>query len=511
MTLPAKCAAQAPSVEHILSQLESSRGAEEVLVSSTTGSLTRSQLSERCSTLAGLIRSEGLRVVALHMDNRPDWAVIDLACQQASVCLVPLPGFFSEEQLRHVLNTVPVDALFTDRPELLAPLVAGRLRPGPALSVGECTLLRIEPAASPAVIPADTGKITFTSGSTGRPKGVCLSNRQLLDQAAALADAVGLRAPRHLCVLPLSTLLENIAGIYTPLLAGGEVMLPQLAEVGFEGSSSLNPHTFLTLLSRQQPHSVILTPQLLQLLVAAAQSGWTPPASLRFVAVGGAKVPGGLIDKAQDLGIPAFEGYGLSECASVVSLNVPGGSRSGSCGRPLPHLQVDIDDGEVRVRGNAMLGYAGEPESWGQEWIRTGDLGRLDEQGYLHINGRRKNLLISSYGRNINPEWVESELLADAELADCVVFGDARPYCVALLTPRDPAASDASIQRWVDLSNTRLPDYARIQRWHRLHEPLSASKGLLTENGRPKRQAILARYGQAIESLYRTRARARTA
>jgi long-subunit acyl-CoA synthetase (AMP-forming) len=356
--------------------------------------------------------------------------------------------------------------------------------------------------AQPQALPAGTGKITFTSGSTGRPKGVCLSNRQLLAQASALAAAAALERPRHLCLLPLSTLLENVAGVYAPLLAGGEVAVPGLAEIGFEGSSSLKPQVFLDLLARQRPHSVILTPQMLHLLVAAAGQGWVAPASLRFVAVGGAKVPRSLLEAAQALGVPAFEGYGLSECASVVSLNLPGSNRPGSCGRPLPHVQVAIEDGEIRVSGNAMLGYAGEPDSWGQAGIATGDLGYLDADGFLFIDGRRKNLLISSYGRNIAPEWVENEALADGVLAECLVFGDARPHCVALLTPRDPADGDEVIQGSIDRCNLRLPDYARIRRWHRLAQPLAASRDLLTGNGRPQRPAILARYQGEIDALY---------
>jgi len=498
-------------VERLLSRLEGGQQPDRVLVSNANTSLTYARLAERCTSLAQLIRSLDLRAVALHMDNGPDWVVIDLACQEASVCLVPLPTFFSAEQLRHVLDTVPVDAVFTDQPEALAPLVAGRVQPGAQLAVGACTLLRLDPPQTAAAIPGGSGKITFTSGSTGRPKGVCLSNRQLLGQAAVLAAAVKLEQPRHLCLLPLSTLLENIAGVYAPLLAGGEVILPTLAEVGFSGSSSLDPRTLLELLSKQRPHSLILTPQILQLLVAAAQSGWSPPTSLRFVAVGGAKVHSGLLDAAQQLGIPAFEGYGLSECASVVSLNVPGSNRVGSCGKPLPHVQIEFDRGEILVRGNAMLGYAGETGSWAQELIRTGDLGYLDDQGYLFINGRKKNLLISSFGRNINPEWVESELLGNAALSECVVFGDGRPFCIALLRPRDPSASDESIQRCVDRSNAQLPDYARVERWHRLEQPLAAGNGLLTENGRPKRAAILAHFDAVIDSLYTTPAKVRTA
>jgi len=498
-------------VEHLLSRLDPSHSAEQVLVRSALEALTLERLEARTAALAELIEGLGLRTLALHMDNRPDWVVIDLACQLAGVCLVPLPTFFSSGQLQHVLDTVPIDAVFTERPEYVATLCAGRIRPGPELAIGGCEMLLLDPLERSPVLPADTGKVTFTSGSTGRPKGVCLSNEQLLAQAAALAETVALEAPRHLCLLPLSTLLENIAGVYTPLLAGGEVIIPTLAEVGFSGSSSLNPQVLLGLLGRQRPHSIILTPQLLQLLVSATQSGWAPPASLAFVAVGGARVPATLLEAARAAGIPAFEGYGLSECASVVSLNTRENDRPGSCGRPLAHLRIETDAGEIVVHGNAMLGYAGEPASWHQDVIRTGDLGYLDEDGYLFINGRSKNVLISSYGRNISPEWVESELLAEPTLADSVVFGDARPYCVALLSPRNPSTSDASIQRAVDRSNARLPDYARIQRWHRLDQPLAAGSGLLTENGRPRRAAILAHFDAAIESLYADRPKARTA
>jgi len=489
-------------VEPLLSQLEGIHSAGHVLVRSETEALTLSCLAERSAALSALIERLGVRVVALHMDNRPDWLVIDLACQLASVCLVPLPTFFSEEQLRHVLDSIPVDGIFTDHPGLLAPVCAGRTRPAPDLALGACEFLHLDPPPDALPLPEGSGKVTFTSGSTGRPKGVCLGNAQLLAQAATLAAAADLERPRHLCLLPLSTLLENIAGLYAPLLAGGEVMIPTLAEVGFEGSSTLNPQVLLNLLSRHRPNSLILTPQLLQILVAAAGNGWMPPSELQFVAVGGAKVPGGLLEAAHALGIPAFEGYGLSECASVVSLNLPGSNHPGSCGKPLPHLRVEIVDGEICVSGNAMLGYAGEPQSWHQGRIATGDLGYLDDDGFLFINGRLKNLLISSFGRNISPEWVESEALASGALAECVVFGDARPFCVALLSPRDPQACDETIQQLLDRCNMRLPDYARIRRWFRLPSPLADCEQLLTQNGRPRRQAIAARFDKTIDGLY---------
>ncbi len=430
--------------------------------------------------------------------------VIDLACQLAGVCLVPVPTFFSVEQMGHVFESVPVDAVMSEHPGIFASMLPLRIQRQLETSIGGYGLVLLNPVQEGFQLPENTGKITFTSGSTGRPKGVCLSNQQLMRQAQALAEAVGLENPRHLCLLPLSTLLENVAGIYTPILAAGEIIIPSLSEVGFEGSSSLNPHTFTDIIRRKQPDSIILTPQLLSVLVSAAESGWQPPPSLKFVAVGGGKVSTSVLEKAQQKGIPAYEGYGLSECASVVCLNTAASQKQASCGRPLSHLAIEIEDGEIVVSGNAMLGYVGEPDSWGSERVYTGDLGMLDDDGYLQINGRKKNLLISSYGRNINPEWVESELLAQVTIAECVVFGDAKPYCVALVSPGRVDESTVSLQRSIDLTNAALPDYARIKKWRRLPRKLSTQDNLLTENGRLKRMAIATRYDALINTLYST-------
>jgi len=452
--------------------------------------------------MAAALKLLKIKVLALQADNGIPWLIIDLACQQAGICLLPIPDFFSNQQLKHVLSTAAVDALVCQHPENLERILAGRIRASCPFQPGNFTLLMLEPTMTSGQLPNHTGKITFTSGSTGEPKGVCLSTAQLLQQARVLAQAVDLTAPRHLCLLPLCTLLENVAGLYAPLLSGGELMLPGLAEVGFSGSSTLDVQKFVQTISRYRPNSIILTPQLLLVLVSSIAEGWRPPESLRFVAVGGGKVSASLLAQARQAGVPAYEGYGLSECASVVSLNTPAHQLAGSCGKPLPHVRVNIDAGEVVVSGNVMLGYLGEPESFGQAAIRTGDLGKLDDRGFLHIHGRRKNLLISSYGRNINPEWVESELLNQPLLSECVVLGDDRPYCVALLTPRRPDTSDAQIQKHIDQVNANLPDYARIRRWHRLSRSLNSQTGLLTANGRPQRDAIAHKYSSLLTTLY---------
>ncbi len=455
-----------------------------------------------CTKLARELSAQNIAVLALHGDNSIDWMIIDIACQLAAVCLIPVPTFFSTEQIEHVLTTVPVDAIMSEQPGIFIPMLPARGQKNTGTSIGDYSLILLETKKEEISLPENTGKITFTSGSTGRPKGVCLSNQQLIKQAKALTKAVGLQQPRHLCLLPLSTLLENVGGIYAPLLAGGEIVLPSLAEVGFEGSSSLNPQAFIDIIKSNRPDSIILTPQLLTVLVSAAESGWQSPSSLKFVAVGGGKVSRQLLAKSHQLGIPAYEGYGLSECASVVCLNSAGFQKDGSCGRPLSHLTVEIEDGEIVVSGNAMLGYVGEPSSWGKERVFTGDLGSIDADGYLQIHGRKKNLLISSYGRNINPEWVESELLSRSAIAECVVFGEAKPYCVALVSPGSADESTDSLQQSIDETNAQLPDYARIRKWHRLPTMLSTHGGLMTDNGRPKREVIAAHYARIIESLY---------
>lgn len=457
---------------------------------------TWAELRAQALQLAAHLQALRLRRVALHADNTAAWLIVDLACQHARLPCIPLPLFFAPDQRRHVLDSAGADALFTAVP---AQFAAGDWQQASCLLAGLLLLRRT--VSRPPALPEGTGKVTFTSGSTGTPKGVCLSTAHQLRQAQSLALAVGLQAPRHLCVLPLGVLLENIAGVYAPLLAGGCVLLRPLQQLGFNGSALARPPQLLALLRTLQPATLILIPQLLQVLVQAAAAGWQPP-PFRFIAVGGARVAPEMVQAARALGLPVYEGYGLSECASVVSLNTPQADRPGSCGRPLPQVQLERRDAELVVRGNLMLGYLGEPASWYPQTFATGDLGHLDAEGFVHIDGRRKNLLISSYGRNIAPEWVESELQATLLFRDAVLIGDARPWCSALLYPATPGIDDTRIQQAIDGINARLPDYARIRRWWRLPQPLALTPGLLTGNGRPRRDAIAATYQDQIARLY---------
>jgi acyl-CoA synthetase (AMP-forming)/AMP-acid ligase II len=306
---------------------------------------------------------------------------------------------------------------------------------------------------------------------------------------------------RHLALMPLAVLLENIAGVYAPLWAGASVMLLPMAKVGLSGSSGLNGETMALALSENRATTAIFTPQTLQGVIEALESSPAIPLSLRFAAVGGAPVSPRLLQRAAELGLPVFEGYGLSECASVVCLNTPAHHRSGSVGRPLPHLQLTLsDDGEVLVHGQPFVGYLGEAPSASGRWP-TGDLGELDDDGFLYLHGRRRNVFITAFGRNVAPEWVERELMLEAAIAQAAVFGEARPYNVAVVVPGS-GATPSDIEAAFARTNRTLPDYARVSRWLPADAPFSPANGLLTGTGRIRRTALLERYGQAIELLY---------
>ncbi len=488
-------------IQDFFKEVKSSNSPFESVLQSADSHLSLPDLQRRVDDLALHLRGQDTKCVALYLDNGLDWIVADLACQIAELRVVPLPLFFSAEQVRHAVLSGGVDTVITDqRIHEVLPNVSV----GPAVNdfvEANTKIVRLSPHRS-ALLPAGTQKVTFTSGTTGTPKGVCLSAKQQLTLAKSLASVIAVDKPIHLCVLPLSTLLENLAGVYAPLLAGGKVIAPPLAEVGLDGSSGLNIKQLLAAIDKYQPSTLIVVPEMLNALTLSADAGWQPPDSLQFVAVGGGKTSPELLCRAHSAGLPVYEGYGLSECSSVVSLNVPAANRVGAVGRPLPHVSVSIIDGEIVVAGSAFLGYANHADSWGKDVVHTGDLGHIDNDGYLHVDGRLTNRLISSFGRNLSPEWVESELLAGPVLRQAVVIGDDRPHCAALVLPHKPSTSDSEIAEWIDKVNIKLPDYAHVRSWYRLPKALATADGLLTENGRPKRANIENHYAFAIANLY---------
>ncbi|MEQ9927078.1 AMP-dependent synthetase/ligase [Pectobacterium brasiliense] len=434
------------------------------------------QYHESVMDVARQLTSLGVKRLALESENSPEWAIIDLACLVSGIVIVPVPPFFTDGQKAWVLSSASIDARIG----------------GDALeewhtcdfSLGR---LQTRTVDEPVPLPSGTAKITYTSGTTGEPKGVCLSLSGMVWTAQALATALqSLHLQKHLVTLPLSILLENLCGIYIPLLLGAETVVLPPSRTGFEGSSRFNAAQFSQALVRWRPESLVLVPELLRVLLHLHQHAQESTQSLRFIAAGGGKISAQLLELAARSGLPIFEGYGLSECGSVVALNLPGATSQGSVGRPLPGIRISVDDNQqlVVVSPANALGYLGaQPPSL---TVATGDLGRIDDNGFVHIQGRIKNVQINAFGRNFSPEWPEAEAMACPAVRRIVIFGEGLARNVALVDAFD-GQQDRAREQLMALS-ARLPDYAQLHRLLFTHD--ISSPDMLTANGRPRRNAI---------------------
>ena len=441
-------------------------------VTTPDGSLSYEQLLARVRATAQW-SSAVPRRVGLLFGNSLDAIIADLALTFAGKELVPLPAFFSDAQLRHVISATRLSHAIAGQD-----LVERARRLGLVACVpGASTMLAMWPAT-------DATRIIFTSGTTGHPKGVRLSSRQVLASVAALAEATGATADdRYLSLLPSALLLEQIAGTYLPLSVGAEICLA--------GGQATHPAKAAADAAEAiQPTATVLVPELLAgWLHELHKAGRRAPASLRYVAVGGAPVAPTLAAAAWSQGLPVHEGYGLSECCSVVSVNRIGDRRGGTVGRPLPNVQVAIEGGEILVRGPTVMdGYLEEPR--GADAWRTGDLGHFDPDGFLVVTGRKDNVIVTSAGRNISPEWVEDAVLAEARIRRCVAVEHAGEL-VAVVVPGDPSAGlSPDIGDLVRDAVRAVPDYAKPRRLLVLTEEELRASDLLTANFRPRRAAI---------------------
>ncbi|WP_210397775.1 AMP-binding protein [Motiliproteus sediminis] len=467
---------------------------QQIALESRTEILSYAELWQQVETLSAQLTAAGIAHIGILLPNSPTWVVLQLAAFHAGIPVTPIPAFFSLEQQRHALDQSGVDLLFSDDAD------QGR-RLDPRFASDPLHPLAYRRPPRPVALPNGTLLVTFTSGSTGTPKGVCLGGAHLSQVCRSLFRRVGgCGVTRHACLLPLSILLENLAGVLLPLYAGSRCLIYSNNETGLLGSSGLDLQSLGEFLHRHQPESLILTPELLKALLYLCSAGLSPQ-GFRLLAVGGARVPASLLQRAHELGLPVVEGYGLSECGSVVALNAPDKQRAGSCGYPLDHCRITLaDDGEVIVTGSGFLGYLGDTSPH-HGAVATGDIGYLDQDGYLHIEGRKKNVFITSYGRNLSPEWIEAEFAALPQIQQFCLFGDGRPFNVAVLRAR-PGVSADELARAIATVNSVLPDYARLTHWIQAEEPFTVANDLLTGNGRIRRDAVGASYRESLDAIY---------
>ena len=422
-----------------------------------------------------------------------------------------------------------------------------------------------------ATDPDDIATLVYTSGTTGPPKGCMLSHRNFLSTMQMYAQQLAL-GPAHSMYqfLPLAHVLARIAQAVT-LSVGARVIywggdtakladelretspthvpavpriyekirgavISQVAEgrayerTLFEWALRCGATGRAALRTGRQPNLLADLQYRLADRLVLSKIRRMFGRHLEVALVGAAPIARDLLEFFDACGVLVLEGYGLTETCAASTLNTVDAVRFGTVGKPLPGTEIAIaGDGEILIRGpHVFRGYYKDPAATEKVltpdgWLRSGDLGALDEDGYLSITGRKKDLIITSSGKNITPVNIESELRDSRYISEAVVYGDNRPYLVAMLTldrdetvklaerlaiAPDPAtiAVDprvhAEIQAEVDRVNRKFARIEQVKRFAILGHDLTQANGELTPTFKVKRTVVYEKYGDLFASLY---------
>jgi long-chain acyl-CoA synthetase len=390
------------------------------------------------------------------------------------------------------------------------------------LSAGE----RLERTAREKLDKNSLATILYTSGTTGEPKGVMLTHGNLASNACSTIAAFGPR-PDQLRVnfLPLSHIFARTCDLYCWLVDGTRMALAESRETVITDCQLIKP-TYLNgvpyfydkvyrALVEHKKHD---TPGALKGILGGA---------IETCCAGGAALPDHLYEYFLSQGVPLLQGYGLSESSPVITISTLKEHRRGSCGRAIPGVEVRIaDDGEILTRGpHVMAGYYKNDRATAEVlhdgWLATGDLGRLDEDGYLYITGRKKEILVTSAGKNIAPVYLESLLTEDPLILQAMVVGDGRSCLAALIVPNVPKlraelplsdCTDADLLRHpqvlelyrkhMDRCLTVVSPHEQVRKFQLLGRPFTIESGELTAKLTLRRHEITARYEAEIDAMY---------
>lgn len=454
------------------------------------------RLAARLGTL-GLRRGDHVAMVG---ENGPEWAISYFAVVWAGAVAVPLDSRATERNLKRVLG-------LSDSRFLIA---SGGFRETLGREEGiEAAIPMEEIAEDPgrdekrapdeSADPDRAAEIVFTSGTTGTPKGVTLSHGNIMSSVESMYGAFPIGpGDTAFSILPIHHVYERICGILLSFYCGQTVFF----------SRSLKPAEMLADMRAARPTVWLNTPLVLEKLLGRIEHTREKsflarrlPAKLfgkmarkrlglsrlRFIVSGGAalseKVQAGL----EKYGFPLIQGYGMSETSAVVAANPFSEPRNSSCGMILEGNEVEIRDadaggtGEICVKGpNVMKEYYKDREATGEilsadGWLRTGDLGHFDRDGYLYVTGRKKSVIVTKGGKNISPEEIEEKLTALEEIEEAVVFSpdDTRIQAVVFPSSRKPGERNApgddetweAVHRRIRRLNRTLEPHKRISRF----------------------------------------------
>jgi len=396
--------------------------------------LDNAGFAERVTALAALFDTAGLRtggVLAIMLPNRVELITSTFAAWRLGAAVTPVNPALTAQEARYQIDDAGATLVVADD------AAAAILRDGPYRIMGvEEVTAPARPTVPPALVtdPSALALLIYTSGTTGRPKGVMLDHANISAMAELIIGWFEMAAEtRSLLVLPLFHVNGIMVSVVSPLLAGGSTFVAE----------RFHAATFWASVEQVRPTFFSAVPTIYAMLTS--RPGAQPDTrSLRFVICGAAPMPRQLIGEFEErFGVSVVEGYGLSECTVVCTLNpLHGVRKAGSVGLPMPGVDVGVVDeadqllpagqaGEVVVRGpNVMRGYLGRPEESAQVlrggWLHTGDVGRFDDDGYLTLVDRVKDLIIRG-GENIYPKEIEDVLYTHPAVLEAAVVGQPDP------------------------------------------------------------------------------------
>ena len=525
--------------------------------------MTWRQVGERVDRVRAALVKEGLQVgerVAIMAKNGPDWVCFDLAAHAEGLVVVPLFVDDRPDNVAYCLNDSNVRVLLVEGPEQQAKLkeVADRI-PQVQRTVAVKDIERWLPATAERRAPVKVdGKqlatIVYTSGTTGKPKGVMLSHQNMLQNAkAGLAAYDVFPDDVFLSFLPLSHMLERTVGYYLTMISGSVVAFARSIQQLGEDFRTQRP-TIIVSVPRifEKLHAQVKStlesapPAKKRLFELASRVGWDvfqwkqgrgpwKPSfllwpilkplvaakllerlggRLRLCISGGAALNPQIAHTFIGLGLPICQGYGLTEAAPIVSVNLLHRNDPASIGMPLPGIEVGFGEKEVlKVKGpNVMLGYWRNPEATAKVlgadgWLDTGDQARWKD-GFLYITGRIKEIIVLGNGEKVPPVDMELAIQLDPLMEQALVIGEGKPYLAALVVLNAEQKAKAGnvdekvVSNRIAAQLKDFPGYAQIRRVALLDEPWTIDNGLLTATMKPKRAQILERYREKVEALY---------
>ncbi|HEX8113459.1 MAG TPA: long-chain fatty acid--CoA ligase [Kofleriaceae bacterium] len=435
---------------------------------------------------------------------------------------------------------------------------------GEATAAGDAEL----DARLAALQPSDLATLIYTSGTTGPPKGVMLSHANLAWTSQLLIDVGGGRVAgdTSLSYLPLSHIAEQTGTIHMPVTAGSTVYFAESIDKLADNIKECRPTVFFGVPRVWEKFHAVLSARLAEVtggkrrlldwsrrtcseLHARRDRGDPVPWLLRtqyaladrlvlsklkaalgldrarVLSSGAAPIAPDVLAFFASIDLPIREIYGQSEDTGPTSFNLPGRTRIGSVGPPLPGIEVKIaEDGEILVRGpNVFMGYYKEPQATAETlkdgWLCSGDLGAIDKDGFLTITGRKKEIIITAGGKNIAPKNIEAALKESLLISEAIVIGDRKKFLSALITIDEAVAQKlapdvaagqlaaspavrAAVQQQVDTVNETLARVEQIKKFTILPQPLSVATGELTPTLKLKRKVIAQRYEAQINAMY---------